>query len=69
MPVEEIRQLIGATTLGYLSTAGLARALKVANDNFCLACFTGDYPIEIPPQVNVSKIAFELPVTPAEKRP
>jgi amidophosphoribosyltransferase len=60
--VEEIRQHIGATSLGYLSKEGLSRALAVPNDNFCLACFTGDYPIEIPPHVKVSKLAFELPV-------
>jgi amidophosphoribosyltransferase len=64
LQVEEIRQHIGADTLGYLSTAGLARALEVPGDNFCLACFTGEYPIEIPPHVKVSKFAFELPVTP-----
>ena len=62
LDVEQIRQLIGATSLGFLSTDGLARALEVPNDNFCLACFTGDYPIEIPPHVRVSKFAFELPV-------
>jgi amidophosphoribosyltransferase len=60
--VEEIRRHIGATSLGFLSKEGLSRALSVPNDNFCLACFTGDYPIEIPPHVKVSKFAFELPV-------
>nr|CAA9263133.1 Amidophosphoribosyltransferase [uncultured Armatimonadetes bacterium] len=60
--VEEIRRLIGATTLGFLSTGGLARAVHVTNDNFCLACFTGDYPIEIPPHVKVSKFALEMPM-------
>jgi len=67
--VEEIRQRIGATTLGYLSTDGLARALSVPNDNFCLACFTGHYPIEIPAHVRVSKFAFELPVAGASAPP
>ncbi|MGC4046517.1 MAG: amidophosphoribosyltransferase [Armatimonas sp.] len=62
LQIEEIRQLIGADSLGYLSTEGLAHALEVPNDNFCLACFTGDYPIEIPPHVKVSKFAFELPI-------
>ena len=32
------------------------------NDNFCLACFNGKYPIPIPPHVRVSKFAFELPI-------
>lgn len=60
--VESIRRHIGATTLGYLSKEGLSRALSVPNDNFCLACFTGDYPIEIPQHVKVSKFAFEMPM-------
>lgn len=60
--IEDIRRHIGATSLGYLSTDGLARALSVPNDNFCLACFTGDYPIEIPAHVRVSKFALEIPV-------
>jgi amidophosphoribosyltransferase len=60
--IEEIRQHIGATSLGYLSTEGLAHALSVSNDSFCLACFTGDYPIEIPPHVMVSKFALEMPM-------
>ena len=63
--VEEIRQHIGATTLGFLSKEGLSRALSVPNDNFCLACFTGDYPIPIPPHVMVSKFAFEMPMASA----
>jgi amidophosphoribosyltransferase len=61
--VAEIRQLIGATSLGYLSPHGLSRALSVPNDNFCLACFTGDYPIEIPPHVRISKFARSLPMS------
>ncbi len=60
--VEEIRRLIGATSLGFLSPQGLARAVHVPNDNFCLACFTGEYPIDIPPHVKVSKFALEMPV-------
>ncbi len=62
--VEEIRQRIGSTTLGYLSTEGLARALSVPNDNFCMACFTGIYPLAIPENVRVGKFAFELPTAP-----
>lgn len=60
---EEICRHIGATSLGFLSKAGLSRALSVPNENFCLACFTGEYPIEIPPHVKVSKFALELPIT------
>lgn len=42
LSVEEIRQRIGATTLAYLSEAGLQRALGLPGA--CLACFDGRYP-------------------------
>ncbi len=60
--VEEIRQMIGATTLGYLSLGGVAKAIGIGKDKFCRACFDGKYPIEIPPHVRVSKFALEMPV-------
>ena len=62
LSIEEIRQLIGATSLGYLSLPGVARAIDVPLDKFCRACFDGEYPIEIPPHVRVSKFALEMPV-------
>lgn len=58
--VEEIRQQIGATSLGYLSLDGLTRAIGVPSERFCSACFSGEYPIEIPAHVRVSKFALEL---------
>ena len=60
--VEEIRQMIGATSLGYLSLGGVARAIGIHKDKFCRACFDGKYHIEIPPHVRVSKFALEMPV-------
>ncbi len=60
--VEEIRQMIGATSLGYLSLGGVAKAIGIADDKFCRACFDGDYPIEIPPHIRVSKFALEMPI-------
>jgi amidophosphoribosyltransferase len=47
--IEEIQIMTGATTLGYLSPDGLAKALHAPNDNFCLACFTGEYPMRNKP--------------------
>ncbi|MGH7806320.1 MAG: amidophosphoribosyltransferase, partial [Candidatus Binatia bacterium] len=45
---EEIREFIGADTLGYLSEEGMYGFLKpeVAN-GFCDACFTGRYPVPV----------------------
>jgi amidophosphoribosyltransferase len=60
--VEDVRQQIGATTLGYLSIEGLLRASGQPRTRFCLACFNGDYPIPIPDDVELSKYLFEAAV-------
>ena len=44
--VEEIRQFLGVTTLGYLSIEGLLSAVKGPKDHYCTACFSGKYPID-----------------------
>jgi len=55
--VPEICRFIGADTLGYLSVDGLLKAVALPRDKFCLACFTGDYPI--PVQLEMDKLALE----------
>lgn len=51
--VEEIRELIGADSLTFLSVEGMVEAIgkKDANGTggYCLGCFTGNYPTEIYP--------------------
>jgi len=64
--VEEIRQHIGADTLGYLSIEGLLRAVGQSRDSFCTACFTGEYPMAV--QLQMDKLVFERrPARPGEK--
>ena len=47
--VEEIRRFITADSLGYLSWDGLYSFLgNGQRDGFCDACFTSNYPVEIP---------------------
>jgi amidophosphoribosyltransferase len=45
--VEEIRQFLGADTLGYLSLEGMLRAVGDTQGSFCLACYTSSYPTAI----------------------
>ncbi len=59
--VDEIREFIGADSLGYLSVDGLVKAVGLPRDGFCLACFTGDYPM--PVQLEMDKLALETLVT------
>ena len=54
--VDEIRELVGADSLHYLSVDGMMRALK-RTDGFCQACFTGQYPI--PVDLSNVKTGFE----------
>jgi amidophosphoribosyltransferase len=55
--IPEIRQFIGADSLGYLSLEGLLKSVNLPGDTFCTACFTGDYPI--PVQLEMDKLALE----------
>jgi amidophosphoribosyltransferase len=44
--VEEIGKYIEADSLGYLSLQGLIRAVGGKGNEFCTACYTGQYPID-----------------------
>ncbi len=55
--IPEIRDAIGADSLGYISIDGLVESIGLPKDIFCLACFTGDYPIEV--QLEMDKLALE----------
>jgi len=46
--IEEIRRYITADSLGYLSWDGLYSFIEGGRDGYCDACFTGNYPVEIP---------------------
>ena len=48
LAVEEIRAYVGADSLGYLSLEGMVRATGAPGDDFCRACFDGEYPIPVP---------------------
>ncbi len=61
LSIDEIRDLIGADSLHFLSQEGMMRAIEPATDGestgYCVGCFTGHYPMpveEAPP-----KLSFE----------
>lgn len=68
--IPEIREYIGADSLGFLSIDGLIKAMALPKEIFCLACFTGEYPV--PVQLEMDKLALETPATdgmaPAQQR-
>jgi amidophosphoribosyltransferase len=45
--VEEIRDSIGADSLGFISLAGLTEATTIPAGRLCRACFDGQYPIPV----------------------
>ena len=59
MSVDEIAEHIGADSLAYLSLEGMVEATGAGAETFCLACFNGEYPIEIPESVKAGKLALE----------
>jgi amidophosphoribosyltransferase len=40
-----IRDFIGADSLEYLSLEGMLHSMLLGKENFCIACFTGKYPL------------------------
>ena len=61
--IEEIRKDLEADSLGYLSIKGLREVVGKA-ENFCYACFTGNYPVnprgvERSPQMSLFEVSKE----------
>lgn len=57
--VEQMREHIGATSLAYLSVEGMQAATRMPAASVCRACFTREYPTQVPRQRNPAKLRFE----------
>ena len=57
--VAEIAQQLEVDSLHYLSWAGMLAATLQDPNNFCSACFTGDYPVAVPELLKRSKLVLE----------
>jgi amidophosphoribosyltransferase len=55
--VEEVREVVGATSLAFLSLEGLQEATRRPASSLCRACLTREYPTEVPAEA--SKLRFE----------
>ncbi|MEO6846934.1 MAG: amidophosphoribosyltransferase [Chthoniobacterales bacterium] len=53
----EICEYLGADTIGYLDVEGMVKATSLPQAGFCMACFTGDYPV--PVDTNFDKLIME----------
>ena len=57
MTVDDIRDYVGADSLGFLSHEALVDSVGLQRNTLCMACFTGEYPI--PVQLEMDKLALE----------
>ena len=56
--VADVCKFVGADSLGYLSIKGLVRSVELPREDFCMGCFTGEYPI--PVQLEMDKLVMEV---------
>jgi len=57
--VDEIAASLDADSLGYISLEGLVGATEQPAGELCAACFTGTYPIDLPPDDRLGKHLLE----------
>ncbi len=50
--MEQICEYLGVDSLGYLDLEGMVRATGKPMNHFCLACFTGKYPLPVDPELD-----------------
>lgn len=60
MTIEEIRQEIGADTLGYLSVESLHKTVEGVDIDLCDGCFTKQFSAEVPTTFFVDKYANKI---------
>ncbi|MDR3551594.1 MAG: amidophosphoribosyltransferase [Clostridia bacterium] len=60
LSVEEIREEIGADTLGYLKVESLDKLAVGAKCGFCKGCFTGRYPMRVPEDIPKDRFETKL---------
>jgi amidophosphoribosyltransferase len=50
--IDEIGELFKANSIAYLSLPGLMKITKMKKCSCCNGCFSGDYPMEVPEEVD-----------------
>lgn len=59
MSVEEMTEFLNVDSLEYLSTKGMLDACDLPNEDFCSACFSGEYPVPVADRDSYEKERFE----------
>ncbi|HBP57399.1 MAG TPA: amidophosphoribosyltransferase, partial [Verrucomicrobiales bacterium] len=61
--IKEIEQHLGADSVGYLSENGLVQSTNQPKENFCMACYNGEYPVSYNPMIGkdiIERRKFEV---------
>jgi amidophosphoribosyltransferase len=56
--VSEICDYLQADSLAYLSHDGMMHVVQAGNQQFCSACFTGNYPVRVPWQAELHQLSL-----------
>ena len=64
--VEEIRQIVGADSLGYLSIEHVTQLAIHSKCGFCAGCFTGHYPVPAPNET--MDIVYDKPLSQSQTK-
>jgi amidophosphoribosyltransferase len=57
MDLEAIRKFLGLDSLRYITLEGLQKSLMPPAEQYCFACFTGEYPVS--PEKDIGKFVLE----------
>jgi len=57
--LEDIREFLKADSLKYLTMSGLVKAVGESKEKFCFACFNGEYPVQIPENIESDKCSID----------
>ena len=50
--IKDIAKHLGLDSLEYISLGGMLKSMKQPDDNFCTACFSGNYPVTLPKKLS-----------------
>ena len=60
LDIDEICRFIGADSLGYLSRESMMKVAENSRVEFCSACFTGEYPVDVTGENFVDKYSKKI---------
>ena len=64
--MDEIREIVGADSLGYLSVEHVTQLAIHSSCGFCTGCFTGTYPVPAPNET--MDIVYDKPLSQSQTK-